>query len=111
MGVLSESYATPSGIFRSNCHKKKTQVAEGRMGDLQKDDSGTPAGDLTEIRRRPEKGKLPDGLHKFTRGSPTVVPSEIAGSPLRRINISCDFQLTSERLVLCNENKNGLKLK
>ena len=93
--------------FRSNCHQKITQVAEGRMGDLQKDDSGTPAGDLTEIRRRPKKGKLPDGLHKFTRGSPTVVPSEIAGSPLLRINISCDFQLQERDLCYVMKTRMG----
>ena len=68
------------------------------MGDLQKDDSETPAGDLTKIRWWPKKGKLPDGLHKVTHGSPTIVLLEIAESPHRRINISCDFQLQERDL-------------
>ena len=100
MGVLSESHGTLDfGLgFLIQLPQKKMQVAEGRTGDLQKDDSGTPAGDLTEIRRQPIKGKSPDGLHRVTRGSPTIVPSEIAGSPFRRINISCDFQLQERDL-------------
>ena len=51
-----------------------------------------------------------EGHPMVSTGSPAGVPSEIAGSSLRSVNISCDFQLERRRWDVMKTTNKRLKL-